>query len=238
MPTPESEHGVLVAICGIDGSGKTTQSELLAERVRDTGLRLREVSFPRYGQGFFADLIERYLRGDFAARAADVSPYLASLPYALDRWQASAQLWDWLAAGDFVLCNRYVPANMAHQGSKLTDADTRRAFFQWVERLEYEVLGLPWPDLQVLLSIAPHVAANLMTGRAARTEALETGDIHERDMGHLDATARAYRELAELEAGGAWAVVECCGGDSMRPPEQIADLVWAEVSRMMYNRKG
>jgi dTMP kinase len=238
MPAQEPSSGRLVAICGIDGSGKTTQSELLAERVRSEGLRLREVSFPRYGQGFFADLIERYLRGDFAARASDVSPYLASLPYALDRWQASGDLHEWLAAGDFVLCNRYVPANMAHQGSKLPDADARRGFFEWVARLEYEALALPRPDLQVLLDVPPQVATGLMTGRSARTQSLESGDIHEQDAGHLEATAQAYRELAALGAGGRWAVVECCAEGAMKPPEQIADLVWAEVCAVLYNREG
>jgi dTMP kinase len=238
MAASEGTPGRLVAVCGIDGSGKTTQAELLAARVRESGLRLREVSFPRYGQGFFADLIERYLRGDFAARAADVSPYLAALPYALDRWQASADLRAWREAGDFVLCNRYVPANMAHQGSKLVEVGERKRFFEWVERLEFEVLGLPRPDLQVLLSVAPQVAVGLMSGRSARTEALEAGDIHEQDMAHLEGTARAYAELAGLGAGGRWAVVECCRDGAMRPPEEVAELVWAEVAAVVYNRGG
>jgi dTMP kinase len=200
------------------------------------GMPLREVSFPRYGQGFFADLIERYLRGEFAVRAADVSPYLASLPYALDRWQASVDVRAWLQAGDFVLCNRYVPANMAHQGSKLADGAERARFFDWVARLEYEVLGLPGPDLQVLLSIPPEVAVGLMAGRAARTQALGAGDIHERDLGHLKATAQAYAELAARGAGGRWAIVECCRDGAIRAPEEIADVVWAEVAALVYNR--
>lgn len=238
MPAREPARGRLVAICGIDGSGKTTQSELLARKVRGEGLRVREVSFPRYGQGFFADLIERYLRGDFAARAADVSPYLASLPYALDRWQASGDVRTWLEAGDFVLCNRYVPANMAHQGSKLSDAAARRGFFEWVARLEYGVFGLAQPDLQVLLDVRPEVATALMAGRQARTRALESGDIHEADAGHLEATALSYRELASLEVGGPWAVVECCGAEGMKPANLIAGLVWAEVRAVLYNREG
>ena len=40
---------------------------------------MHTISFPRYGQGLFANLIESYLRGDFAPRAADVDPRLAAL---------------------------------------------------------------------------------------------------------------------------------------------------------------
>ncbi len=42
-----------------------------------------------------------------------------------------------------MLCNRYVAANMAHQGSKLLMEAERAAFYQWDLRLEHEVLGCP-----------------------------------------------------------------------------------------------
>ena len=131
------------------------------------------------GTELFADLVERYLRGEFAKRASDVSPYLAALPYALDRWQAAPQLREWLAQGRLVLCNRYVPANMAHQGSKLEDEAERRGFFDWVDELEYGVLGLPHPDLHLLFEMPPAVAAQLAGERPAGPTGAE--DIHEGD---------------------------------------------------------
>jgi len=233
MEDAPTRKGRLIAICGIDGSGKATQTALLARRAEAAGHAVRQISFPRYGEGFFAELIERYLRGEFAARATEVSPYLAALPYALDRWQAAPRLRAWLAEGCVVICNRYVPANMAHQGSKLPSETERRAFFQWVSELEYGVLELPRPDLQILLDVPPAQAAELVSGRRAAAGLAEAKDIHERDMGHLEATAGAYHEIARAGLGK-WAVVGCVRRGVLLSPEEIAETVWREAKGLLY----
>jgi len=228
--------GKLIALCGIDASGKTTQTELLRQRAQREGFSVRQVSFPRYGEGFFAELIQRYLRGEFARRAADVSPYLAALPYACDRWQAAPLLRQWLDEGHVVLCNRYVPANLAHQGSKLPSAEDRAEFYAWDCRLEYEVLGLPRPDLQVLLEVDTDCAVALRRQRDARQGRAEGDDIHEADVAYLRATAAAYREVAQTTPGP-WAVVQCTEDGTMLPPEEIAEAVWAEARQVLYNKE-
>ncbi len=229
-----SGRGKLVAICGIDGAGKATQTALLAQRAQAEGFAVQQVSFPRYGEGFFADLVERYLRGEFAARAAEVSPYLAALPYACDRWEAGPRLREWLAKGCLVLCNRYVPANLAHQGCKISSQAERRVFFQWVDRLEYEVFNLPRPSLHVLLDIEPAHAAELLRRRDRAEGRARTQDIHEKDMSHLEATAETYRQLAS-DSSAPWAVIPCVQADALLPPEDIAERVWAAVRGIVYN---
>jgi len=226
--TTRASRGRMVALCGIDGSGKTTQARLLAERAAGEGLTVQTVSFPRYGQGIFAELIERYLRGEFAPRAADVSPRLAALPYALDRWQAAPRLRQWLAEGAFVICNRYVAANMAHQGSKLPGEDDRAAFYAWVAQLEYGALALPRPDMQILLDVPPGVATGLVKGRDEEVGQTVGGDIHESDGGYLEATALAYREVA-TRTDGPWAAIDCVRDGRLMPPDQVAERVWAAV---------
>jgi dTMP kinase len=233
MPETGMRKGRLIAICGIDGSGKATQTALLAQRAEAAGHTVRQLSFPRYGEGFFAELIERYLRGEFAPRAADVSPYLAALPYAFDRWQAAPRLRAWLAEGCVVLCNRYVPANMAHQGSKLPSGAERRAFFEWVSELEYGVLELPRPDLHILLDVPPARAAQLVTGRRAAAGLAEAKDIHERDTGYLEATAGAYREISRAMLGR-WEVVACARGGVLLSREEIAEMVWGAANGALY----
>jgi len=235
MMTQTQEHsGRLIAICGIDGSGKNTQTGLLADRAAAEGWTVRQVSFPRYGESFFGDLISRYLRGEFAQKAGDVSPYLAALPYACDRWEASAQLGAWLQEGCLVLCNRYVPANMAHQGAKLQDEQARQEFLQWVDRLEYGTFGLPRPRLHLLLDVPTEVSAGLLRERDAREGKQAGHDIHERDRAYLDATARVYRQLAQSEPC-VWRIVPCVEHGALLPPSRIADRVWAEVRSILYN---
>jgi len=227
-------RGRLIALEGIDASGKATQTALLAQRAEAAGLRVRTISFPRYGEGFFAEMVERYLRGEFARRAGDVSPYLAALPYACDRWQAAPMLREWLGGGRAVLCNRYVAANLAHQGSKLASDAERRAFYEWDLRLEHEVLGLPRPALQVLLEVPTDLAAALRRERDAREGRAEGDDIHEADLSYLRATADAYRQVA-AETPGPWAVVQCAEGGRMLPPERISDAVWDAARNVLYN---
>jgi dTMP kinase len=227
--------GRLVALCGIDASGKTTQTELLSRHAEAAGLSVRQVSFPRYGESFFADLIQRYLRGEFAQQAGDVSPYLAALPYACDRQQAAPQLRAWLEEGCLVICNRYVPANLAHQGSKIGDPAARRAFFNWDTQLEYDVFGLPRPDLQVLLDVPVDLALALLRGRNARNERGNDHDIHEADAAYLRTTAETYRQVA-AETPGPWAVVDCAEGDRLLSAERIAEKVWANVQQVLYNK--
>ncbi len=224
--------GRLIAVCGTDGTGKSTQTELLVDRLASAGRTVRSISFPRYGQGFFGDLIERYLRGEFARKAGDVSPYLAALPYACDRWEVSEKLRRWVDGGHVVICNRYVPANQAHQGAKLPSERERAEFFDWVDRLEFGVFGLPRPDLNLLLDLPTEISARLISGRTVRADAAPEQDIHEQDADYLAATAAAYRALAAARPAE-WTVIACSEGGAVLPREAIAERVWDAVLRIL-----
>lgn len=233
------ESGRLVVLSGIDGSGKTTQAALLAGRLREEGRPVRLLSFPRYEDGFFGELIQRYLHGEFAGSAGEVSPYLAALPYACDRWEAASELGRWLDEGAVVISNRYVAANMAHQGSKIESTRERRLFWEWIERLEYGVFRVPRPHLCVLLDMPPQVAARLLEARPEDERIAFQDDIHESDPRHLELTAQAYREIAagapsaQLGTGRRWAVVACAAQGQPFDPLDIAAQVWEEVRQIL-----
>lgn len=77
--------GKLIAIEGLDGSGKATQAKLLAGYLAAQGLAVREVSFPDYGSDSSA-LVKMYLAGQFGQHPDDVNAYAASSFYAVDRY--------------------------------------------------------------------------------------------------------------------------------------------------------
>lgn len=219
-----SQPGRLVVICGIDGSGKTVQADALARRVRGAGREVRAVEFPRYREGFFGRVIARYLRGECATDAAQVDPYLAALPFACDRWECAERLRGWLADGVVVICNRYVPSNLAHQGGKIASKREREGFYDWVLRLEYEVFGVPRPDLHIWLDMPPGIAVRLIGSEQNRRYVSSERDIHEKSVRHLKATRAAYRELAE--GGDDWRTIVCAEGGSPRPVGAITDEAW------------
>jgi dTMP kinase len=215
---------LLVAVCGIDGSGKTVQVEKLCARAEKEGLTARSMEFPRYGEGFFAELVERYLRGDFGRNPSDVSPYLAALPYAGDRWEAAETLRGWLREGGLVVCNRYVPANIAHQGAKLDGEAELEDYCRWVRRLEYDVYGIPRPDLHLWLDMPPAAAGGLARGRSDEERPAGGEDIHEGDVAYLRQTRNVYRWLAERNDD--WGRIECARDGEADSVSLISERIW------------
>src|SRR4051812_31361574 len=98
--------GKFIAVEGIDGSGKRTQTELLRHALERKGLSCVTMSFPRY-ESFFGGMIARFLNGDFGPLDA-VDPHFAALLYAGDRLDAKSQIKTHLDAGKTLLCDRYI----------------------------------------------------------------------------------------------------------------------------------
>lgn len=222
-----TETGKLIVIAGIDGSGKTEQTKRLIQRLRSEGYSAAEEEFPRYGESFFGRTVARYLRGELGP-AANIDPHLASVLYAGDRWEAKDRMEAALKRGEILVCNRYVSANLAHQGGKISAQGAREAFFRWVEELEYEVFRIPRPDLIVFLRVPLDVAAGLIDGRASRSY-LEgkRRDGHEADDSHLAHAHAVYECLCDTRPN--WRRVECVRDGQLLSIDEVAGLVWEVV---------
>jgi dTMP kinase len=217
--------GLLLALEGIDGSGKGTQAARLAEIATRAGYRVASFTFPRYDDNPFSVAIAAYLNGELGG-LDEVHPSLSALLYACDRLHARPELVAALADNDLVICDRYVASNLAHQGSRLEGA-ARAQLLQWVEAVEYGEFALPRPDLVVLLDAPPELARELVGRKGARGYTTLEADILESSSGHGDASRAIYRELAE---NGGWLVVDAAAGDgTLRSVDAIAGEVWAAV---------
>src|SRR5579863_1488619 len=143
-------RGKLIALEGIDGSGKRTQLDLLARKLDARGLATFRISFPRY-ESFHGKLVGRYLNGEFGSLGA-VDPHLSALLYAGDRLEAKPEIEAALSAGKIVLADRYIGSNMAHQSARVA-TEKREEFFSWLKKLEYGIYGLPAEDLVIYLRL-------------------------------------------------------------------------------------
>ena len=192
---------MLVVLEGLDGAGKSTQVKLLKEYLVSKGVNLRYLHFPRYDSPLYGELIGKYLRGDFGS-IEQVHPQIVALLFALDRMDASAQIKEWLAAGDCVLLDRYVYSNIAYQCAKLTDRNEAEALRNWIFNTEYVNFELPEPDLNIFLDVPiDFVDSKLKNQRGgADRDYLEGAqDIHEADIEFQKRVRDIYRKQCELD---------------------------------------
>src|SRR5665213_69113 len=173
-----NSRGKLIAIEGIDGSGKATQTQLLAKALEDRGLTCTRFSFPRYGS-FFGRLIGQFLNGEFGALDT-VDAHLSAVLYAGDRLEAKAEIEAALAAGHTVLADRYTASNLAHQTARVAE-EKRAEFIDWLRQLEYGIYGLPAEDLVIYLHLSTAEAQRLIGSKSARSYTTLDRDLQERD---------------------------------------------------------
>ena len=132
--------GKLIVLEGIDGSGKATQSELLAEALKKNNKSVIQVTFPDY-ESQSSSLVKMYLNGNFGTAPKDVNPYAASMFYAVDRFASYKMKWKkFYEQGGIVIADRYTTSNMVHQMTKYDNEDEREKFLKWLEETEYKIL--------------------------------------------------------------------------------------------------
>lgn len=222
---------LLVVIEGIDGSGKGTQASRLRERLERRGLRVGLLSFPRYSETFFGQRIGDFLNRKFG-ELNEVDPFLASLLYAGDRLESKAELTRLLASNDVLILDRYVPSNIAHQAGKRTGAE-RQQLADWIEKIEYEIHGLPRPDLVVLLDTPADVSKELISRKAQRDYTDAAADMQESDTDYLSRVRTAYRDLASERH---WSIVPVTDSQGLREIEAITTDIEALVDQSLSRR--
>ncbi|MDB4940184.1 MAG: thymidylate kinase, dTMP kinase [Candidatus Doudnabacteria bacterium] len=225
--------GKFIVIDGTDGSGKGTQTKLLVEALKKEGYQVEMADFPQYGQKS-AGLVEEYLNGKYGSQ---VDAYVASVMYAVDRFDASFKIRQWLNEGKVVVSNRYVTANAGHQGGKIDDNTDRIKYFKWLDNLEYNVFKIPKPDLNLILHVPAGVAQKLVDKKPKEDRAYAEGkkrDIHEADLNHLKRAEKVFLQIVELFPNTK--LVECFEAGILLTPEQVHNKIWNLVRRLVLTK--
>ena len=210
---------ILISIDGLDGSGKGTQSDLLAARLNIEGKRAKVISFPAYGEpSCFA--VEMYLGGKLGGSPADTNAYAASTFFAVDRYISYRTQWKKdVDEYDYIIFNRYVSANAVHQLSKLPESEWE-TFLDWLWDYEFDKLGLPRPTKTIYLLVPPEVSMGLVDKRG------EKKDIHELDAEYMQKCYEAGKYAADRLG---FVKIDCCEDGAIRSRESIADEVYRNV---------
>lgn len=212
--------GKLIVIEGTDGSGKSTQFRLMAQRLERENIAFRKLVFPRYAEESSA-LIRMYLGGAFGSDPDDVNAYAASAFYAVDRYASYKQDWGkWYEDGGLIFSDRYTTSNAVHQAAK-EKPENRAEFLQWLGEFEYDKLGLPKPDLVIYLDVPTEFSEKLMRSREAQTHT--KADIHEQNSSYLATCRETGRTAAAFYN---WKVVNCVRDGEMRSIEDIHEEIY------------
>ncbi len=218
--------GKLIVIDGLDGSGKNTQATRLYETLCKEGKFCRMVSFPDYESPACAP-VKMYLSGAFGTDPEAVNSYASSTFFAIDRFCSFRTHWqEDYERGAIIIANRYTTANAIHQLTKLKESE-HEAFLDWLYDFEFHKLGLPEPDLTILLQVPVEKSLELIDHRG------ETKDIHE-NREHLKKAARAAQYCAERRH---WKILPCVSSEGdMYSVETIGEMVRDAVSELVGER--
>ena len=216
--------GKFIAIDGLDGSGKGTQTDILVERLKSEGKKVRVLSFPMYenDSSLFARM---YLDGKLGKNPSDTNAYTASMFFACDRYISYKTDWmnDISDPDTYVIANRYTSANAVHQLSKLPESEWE-GFLSWLWDFEFKKLGLPMPDDIVYLEVHPDVSLSLVKSRSE-----ETGrkiDIHEGDRNYM---FKCYDAALYVSKTLGWVQISCVKDGKMRTREDVAEEIYKRL---------
>ncbi len=222
--------GILITIEANDGSGKETQSKRLVEHLEADGYKVKRVTYPNYDSDSSA-LVKMYLNGEFSESADGVSPYAASVLFAVDRYASFMREWKaFYDDGGIVIADRYTTANMMHQASKLEDAQQITQFLDWLVDFEYRIMGIPEPDMTFFLDVPVTHSIKVIEARANKIDGSATKDIHERDHNHLK---RAYRASLLVGERYNWQRIVSMENDQFRPIEEIHAEIYRHVKEFI-----
>ena len=206
--------GLFISFEGGDGSGKSTQVDLLAKALADAG---RDVVVTREpgGTAMGAEIRNLLLHGD------DMGPRAEALLYAADRsHHVQSKIRPALERGAVVVTDRFLDSSVAYQGA------ARELGTEEVRDLSLWAVGGLLPDITFLLDVSAHVSAERAAARTGgKLDRLERAgaEFHE-------AVREQYRLLAEREPERFHIL------DASRAPDDLAAEIGGVVNRLIEER--
>jgi len=200
---------VIIAIEGIDGAGKQTLAKALERSLVDNGHEVTTEAFPRYGVAPFGPAIGAALGAQASVLRSSVEAM--AVAYAADRWHFWTNLPD---RPTWLVTDRWCASNAAYGAARISmSGGDAQAFVAWIESFEFGDLGLPKPDLTVLLATGADLAS---VGRSTR----QSEDKYETNSELQALALRTYLELAETGFGGEWLILDPLDGTGQRIPAE------------------
>jgi len=138
-------RGALIVLEGLDRSGKTTQVNLLEQRLSGLGKKVKVMRFPDRSTPI-GQMIDAYLKS-----ATHMEDHVIHLLFSANRWESVNTIRGLLAGGTTVICDRYYYSGIVYSAAKQNPSLT----LQWARAPE---IGLPRPDMVMFLDLEESAA--------------------------------------------------------------------------------
>ncbi len=222
-----NHKGKLIVIDGLDGSGKSTQFELVQKELFNRNITVKAISFPNY-ESPSSELIKMYLNGAFSKTATGVNAYAASSFYAVDRYASFKLYWEQeYNTGALILASRYVSSNAIHQMVKLPENEWDN-YLEWLMDYEYNKLNIPKADKVIFLDMPIEISQKLLSLRYQGDETQK--DIHESDVDYLYKCRKSAYYAAEKLG---WVIIKCNDGDEPLKQKNILYKIMQEINGVL-----
>jgi dTMP kinase len=199
---------------GGEGGGKTTQSSLLAERLRRAGITVFETREP--GGTPRAEAIRQVLLSGKAKRYGAVGE--AVLFYAARESHLELAIQPALERGDWVICDRFSDSTRAYQGA------AAGVPYPVLETFEQTVVGATKPDLTLIFDIDPELGLRRAAARGTQKDLGPEGDRFETmNLAFHRSLREEFLAIAKAEPD------RCVVIDASNNTERVATDVWAAV---------
>lgn len=204
-------RGAFITFEGGEGTGKSTQMQLLADRLRQSGVNVTLTREPGGSPG--AEALRHVLLSGLAER---FGPDTEALLFAAAREDhVRRTILPSLERGDWVLCDRFVDSTRVYQG-QIGHADA--SFIKALEKLS---VGAVMPDVTLVLDLDPTIG----TMRAAKRRGAAAADRFEREGAEFHRALReSFRELTVREPA------RCILIDASGAAETVSERIWQAVA--------
>jgi len=209
--------GLFITFEGTEGCGKSTQSELLAARLRQLGKKVRSLREP--GGTPIGEEIRHTLKHSDKNHA--MTPEAELLLLNASRAQLVREaIRPALEAGEIVICDRFGDSSIAYQGYG------RGLDLAMVRRVINLAVGDTRPDLTLLLIIAEKAGYDRVSARKAASQ-LQRDRFEEADASFFQRVAHGFDQLAGAEPKRIKKI------DANGTVNEVAALIWSQVQPLL-----
>ena len=223
-------RGVLITTESIDGAGKSSNIELLSDVLTKMGYPNIVYHYPQY-ETTVGKVIANYLQGNYG-NIEQVPKELICTAYAADRAKDAEDISMYLENGYIVICDRYTYSNMFTL-AKLPE-EKWDSFFEWLEELEFDCLGVMKPDYNFYLHIDPKISMNRIAERGKKEYQEGKDDIHESNFELLSNTSKAYLYFANKKDN--WIIIDEMNDGEQLPIEIVFSKFYSEIDKILKER--